>query len=129
MTVITKTGSPIELSARMQVVDLLLSSRKLIGARRWGMVQLYYRAGLSHQNIGDIFGLTRQAVTSQLRRAFKLVLWAVLTRHPKAEHLAVELTDRQRREIEKFVGEGFSPNDEEENTIGTVPFPGFDSTL
>ena len=112
MTVVTKDGQPVRMSERMQTVDLLLSSRRLIGDRRWGMVQLYYRAGLSHQEIGDVFGLTRQAVTGQLRRAFKLVVWAALNRHPKVEHLKKGLSERERRQAQTFLGDAFSPGKE-----------------
>ena len=109
MTLKTKDGQPVHMTARMQVVDLLLSSRDLVGPRRWGMIQLYYRAGLTQQEIADIFGTSRQAVTTQMRHAVKLVLWAVLTRHPKAPPLETELTESQRQEVLSFLGKDFNP--------------------
>lgn len=50
----------------------LLRLGRVIGWRRWGMVVLYYRAGLSYVDIGRVFGLPRQGVAYQLRRAFKI---------------------------------------------------------
>ena len=111
MTVITERGLPVESSGRMQMIDFLLSSRKLIGDRRWGMVQLYYRAGLSHQEISDIFGLSRQAVTGQLRRALRLVLGAILTGGAHAPDLT-GLTRQQRHQMQALAGKTVAPDDE-----------------
>ena len=97
--------------ARMQVVDLLLASRQLIGDRKWGMAQLYYRAGLSHREIGDIFGLTRQAVTGQLRRAVKLVARAAVSRQTGEE----EPSETPKQQVQTLPGDAFCPDQEAES--------------
>ena len=56
--------------------EAMLANRELIGSRRWGMAALYYRAGLSQQEIAEVFGMSRQGVAGQLTRAMKLVSWA-----------------------------------------------------
>jgi len=58
------------------VGEAMLANKELIGARRWGMAALYYRAGLSQQEIADVFGMSRQGVAGQLTRAMRLVAWA-----------------------------------------------------
>ena len=54
-------------------IDRALHYRRLIGWRRWGMLQLYYRAGLSQQEIAEIFHVNRQMVTYEMKRAFDMV--------------------------------------------------------
>lgn len=66
-------GTRVDLDPKHRLLDCVLSHRRLIGHRRWGMVQLYYRAGLSQKEIADIFGINRQMVSYELRRAFRLV--------------------------------------------------------
>ena len=53
-------------------VDDLLRLGRIIGWRRWGMIVLYYRAGISQTEIGRIFGLRRQVVGYQMRRAVEI---------------------------------------------------------
>jgi DNA-binding transcriptional regulator LsrR (DeoR family) len=55
------------------MIDLVLDHRRQIGDRRWGMVQLYYRTGLTQREIARIFGVNRQMVTYELKQAFKIV--------------------------------------------------------
>ena len=69
----TERGQEVTSAGRRAAVERLLSSRDLVGPRCWGMAMLYYRAGLTQEDIGTIFGLTRQAVSSQLARALRLV--------------------------------------------------------
>jgi hypothetical protein len=52
--------------------DDALKLRQTVGWRRWGMLVLYYRAGLSQGDIGRIFGIRRQMVSYEMRRAFEL---------------------------------------------------------
>lgn len=73
LTIIAERSSTELSPARKEAVDRLLGSRQLIGNRGWGMAQLYYRAGLSQQEIAEVFGLSRQAVTRQLERAVRMV--------------------------------------------------------
>jgi len=69
----------------------VLAHRMLIGYRRWGMVQLYYRAGLTQQEIGDIFGITRQTVSYELAEAFEEV-----SRHLASERRKTKKPSRNR---------------------------------
>ena len=110
MSLWTESGQRFSQGAHMRVVDLLCSSRTLLGPRCWGMVHLYYRAGLSHQEIADIFGLSRQAVTGQLRRAFRLLVWAVLTRRPEVAAFTRDFTDEERLQALALLGEDFDPD-------------------
>ena len=66
-------GATADLSAKRRLADCVLSHRRLIGHRRWGMIQLYYRAGLSQREIAEIFGINRQMVSYELKQAFRLV--------------------------------------------------------
>jgi|GEM_PF-6542506 predicted DNA-binding protein YlxM (UPF0122 family) len=72
MSVVQSDGAKVDLSAKQRLVDCLLGHQHLIGYRRWGMAQLYYRAGLSQQEIAEIFGINRQMVTYELKQAFRL---------------------------------------------------------
>lgn len=72
MSIVYSDGTRADTRLRRELVDCLLSHRWLIGHRRWGMAQLYYRAGLSQREIADIFGINRQMVAYELRRAFSL---------------------------------------------------------
>ena len=69
----TREGFAAESPEQDESVERLLASRTLLGPRVWGMAVLYYRAGLTQQEIGQIFGMSRQAVTNKLRRAMRLV--------------------------------------------------------
>lgn len=109
MTLLIETGQRYTETVETRIIDELLRSRRLLGPRCWGMVHLYYRAGLSHQEIADVFGLTRQAVTGQLNRAFKLLLWAALTRQPELAGVARELTEEETRQARQLLGEDFDP--------------------
>lgn len=70
---ITAQGLAAESLEPLEIADKLLASRELIGTKSWAMALLYYRAGLSQEEIGEIFGLTRQAVSSHLTRAVRVV--------------------------------------------------------
>lgn len=52
--------------------DDLLRLGRIIGWQRWGMIVLYYRAGLSQADIGRILGVRRQMVAYEMRRGFEL---------------------------------------------------------
>lgn len=54
-------------------LDDALRMTKAIGWRRWGMLVLYYRAGLSQNQIARVFGVRRQMISFELRRAFEVV--------------------------------------------------------
>jgi len=73
MSVVQSDGAKLDLSPKQRLIDCVLGYRRLIGHRRWGMVQLYYRAGLSQQEIADIFGINRQMVTYEMKCAFRTV--------------------------------------------------------
>jgi len=73
VSIIHPDGAKVDLSTRQRLADRVLSHRKLIGNRRWGMVQLYYRAGLSQAEIGQIFGICRQMVNYEMRESFRIV--------------------------------------------------------
>jgi hypothetical protein len=55
------------------LVERLLASRRLVGTRRWAMAMLHYRIGLKHEEIGKLFGLSRQSVCNRLNRALRKV--------------------------------------------------------
>ena len=52
--------------------DDLLQLGRIIGWQRWGMIVLYYHAGLSQADIGRILGVRRQMVAYEMRRGFEL---------------------------------------------------------
>jgi len=72
MSVVESDGAKVDLNQKQRLVDCLLGHQRQIGYRRWGMALLYYRAGLSQQEIGEIFGINRQMVTYELKQAFRL---------------------------------------------------------
>jgi DNA-binding MarR family transcriptional regulator len=72
MSVVQSDGAKVDLSAKQLLVDCMLGHERVIGYRRWGMAQLYYRAGLSQQEIAEIFGINRQMVTYELKKAFRI---------------------------------------------------------
>ena len=74
MTIVDERGEKVDFSLKDRIVDWILDHRTVIGNKRWGIVQLYYRAGLSQRQIADILGVTRQAVTHEMRRAFGMVM-------------------------------------------------------
>ena len=80
MSIVRPGGARRDLQARQERIDTLLAHRMVIGYRRWAMAQLYYRAGLTQEEIGDIFGITRQNVSYELSASFREV----------AEHLSSE---------------------------------------
>ena len=73
MSIVYPDGSGPGDPVKGRMVDRVLAYRRLIGWRRWGMLQLYYRAGLSQQEIAGIFHVNRQMVTYEMKRAFDLV--------------------------------------------------------
>ena len=52
--------------------DEVLRLGRIIGWQRWGMIVLYYRAGLSQADIGRILGVRRQMVAYEMRRGFAI---------------------------------------------------------
>ncbi|KPL01923.1 MAG: hypothetical protein AMK75_03505 [Planctomycetes bacterium SM23_65] len=85
VSIATSDGARLDLSAKRRVVDCLLSQRRLIGHRRWGMIQLYYRAGLSQREIAEIFGINRQMVSYEFKQAFRLVAEYLQSRHRRGK--------------------------------------------
>jgi len=73
VSIIRPGGAKADLSAKQSVVDCLIRHPRVIGNRRWGMVHLYYRAGLSLREIGRVFGINRQMVSYELRKACRMV--------------------------------------------------------
>ena len=90
MSIVHHSGARRDLRERQERIDTLLAHRMVIGYRRWAMAQLYYRAGLTQQEIGDIFGITRQNVSYELSASFREV----------AEHLASVRDERGRQPTE-----------------------------
>ena len=66
-------GVTLKSDERERLVQWALSHRRLVGNRRWGMLVLYYRAGLTHADIAEVFGVPRQTVSYELKRAMELV--------------------------------------------------------
>ncbi len=73
VSIVHSDGARADLSVKRRLVDCVLGHRRVIGHRRWGMIQLYYRAGLSQREIAEIFGINRQMVSYELKQAFRLV--------------------------------------------------------
>jgi hypothetical protein len=71
VTILNRDGTRRIVSNDERIVDLLLAHRELIGDRRWGIVNLYYRAGLSMKQVADVFGMNKQMVSYELRRAVR----------------------------------------------------------
>ena len=72
MSIIHQSDAKADLTAYPALVGWMLRHAGVIGHRRWGMLVLYYRAGLSQRQIARVFGVRRQAVSYELRRAFHL---------------------------------------------------------
>jgi DNA-directed RNA polymerase specialized sigma subunit len=88
MTIIDERGDRVDFSLKQRIVDCVLEHRRIIGDKRWAMVQLYYRAGLSQTQVAVVLGLTRQEVTRELRRAFRIVAEYLLAKedaHPSTK--------------------------------------------
>lgn len=58
--------------ARGTPLDEVLRLGSRVGWQRLGMVALYYRAGMSQEDIARVFNVRRQVVSYQLRRAFEM---------------------------------------------------------
>lgn len=69
------------------IPDDVLRLGRIIGWQRWGMIVLYYRAGLSQTDIGRILGVRRQMVAYEMRRGFEIA----------AEHLKIRRLCSPRR--------------------------------
>jgi len=87
VSIVYSDGTRADFRPRRELVDCVLSHRRVIGHRRWGMVHLYFRAGLTQREIAGVFGLNRQMVAYELRRAFGLV----------SEHLQKRRRGRKQR--------------------------------
>ena len=72
MSMIHQSDAQADLTAHPALVSWMLRHARVIGHRRWGMLVLYYQAGLSQRQIARVFGVRRQAVSYELRRAFHL---------------------------------------------------------
>ena len=52
---------------KLAVIDRILESRERFTPREWGIVQLYYKCGLSHAEIARIFKTPRPSITRSMR--------------------------------------------------------------
>jgi DNA-binding NarL/FixJ family response regulator len=52
---------------KLAVIDRILDSRDRFTPREWGIVQLYFRCGLSHAEIARIFKTPRPSITRSMR--------------------------------------------------------------
>ncbi len=52
---------------KLAVIDRILESREKLTPREWGIVQLYYKCGLSHAEIARIFKTPRPSITRSMR--------------------------------------------------------------
>ncbi len=59
---------------RMAVADEVERLAGVIGWQRWGMAILYFRAGLTEEEIGRIFAVRRQTVHYQIRKALQTIV-------------------------------------------------------
>jgi DNA-binding NarL/FixJ family response regulator len=59
---------------KLAVIDRILESRERLTPREWGIVQLYYKCGLSHAEIARIFKTQRPSITRSMRNIRKKVL-------------------------------------------------------
>jgi DNA-directed RNA polymerase specialized sigma24 family protein len=54
---------------RLALIDQILRSRDKYTGHEWGMVHLYYKCGLSQDDIAWVFGCCQQTVSRSLMRA------------------------------------------------------------
>jgi predicted DNA-binding protein YlxM (UPF0122 family) len=73
VSIVDSEGAQLDDARREALVERILRHRRLIGWRRWGMMVLYYRSGLSQNEIAGVFGTNRQTVSYELKRALKMV--------------------------------------------------------
>ena len=59
---------------RLAVIDRVLESREKLTPREWGIVQLYFKCGLSHAEIARIFRTPRPSITRSMRNIRRKVL-------------------------------------------------------
>jgi len=52
---------------KLAVIDRILDSRDKLTPREWGIVQLYFKCGLSHAEIARIFKTPRPSITRSMR--------------------------------------------------------------
>ncbi len=52
---------------KLAVIDAILDSRDKLTPREWGIVQLYFKCGLSHAEIARIFKTPRPSITRSMR--------------------------------------------------------------
>jgi DNA-binding NarL/FixJ family response regulator len=52
---------------KLAVIDAILDSRDRLTPREWGIVQLYFKCGLSHAEIARIFKTCRPSITRSMR--------------------------------------------------------------
>jgi len=51
---------------KLAVIEKILDSRERYTPREWGIVQLYYKCGLSHAEIARIFKTPRPSITRSM---------------------------------------------------------------
>ena len=59
---------------KLAVIDRIMDSRDKLTPREWGIVQLYYKCGLSHAEIARIFKTCRPSITRSMRNIRRKVL-------------------------------------------------------
>jgi len=52
---------------KIAAIDTILDSRDKLTPREWGIVQLYFKCGLSHAEIARIFKTPRPSITRSMR--------------------------------------------------------------
>ena len=59
---------------KIAVIERILDSRDAYTPREWGIVQLYFKCGLSHAEIARIFKVPRPSITRSMRNIRKKAL-------------------------------------------------------
>jgi len=72
VSIVDSKGSELNGAGITPLVERALRRRRLIGWRRWGMIVLYYRAGLTQGEIAEVFGCSRQRVSYEMKRAVEM---------------------------------------------------------
>lgn len=52
---------------KLAVIDRMFDSREKYTPREWGILQLYFKCGLSHGEIARIFKVSRPSITRSMK--------------------------------------------------------------